>query len=291
MEAIPFYKRAVELDPDFAHAYSVLSAVYSGTGRPGLAAEYAEKGYALRDRVSEFEKLRITNFYHGFATGDLNKRIEVLMLLKRTYPREMAGAPTDLALTYIQIGQFDQAVAQARESIRLNPNFAPAHRALAWALLRLNRFAEAKDALTQALQQKLDSPAFSHLSCTRLPSSTATRQECSSSLIGRAGNRMNTSRSTGKPAQRPSPGSGAGRKSCHAARLTWPRAARRKKSPRAMRQSRRCGAPVLRRLPAEAGAETRAQRALKLARGRASLPRAALALALCGRGGSGEAAR
>ena len=44
----------------------------------------------FRDRVSEYEKLRITNFYHGFATGDLSKRIEVLMLLKRMYPREMA---------------------------------------------------------------------------------------------------------------------------------------------------------------------------------------------------------
>jgi DNA-binding winged helix-turn-helix (wHTH) protein len=159
MEAIPFYRRAVELDPDFAHAYGVLSTVYGATGRPGLAAEYAEKGYALRDRVSEFEKLRITNFYHGYATGDLNKRIEVLMLLKRTYPREMA-TPTDLAQTYVQIGQFDQAVAQARESIGINPHFAPAHRVLGWALLLLNRFAEAKDALTQALQQKLDNPAF-----------------------------------------------------------------------------------------------------------------------------------
>ena len=159
MEAIPFYRRAVELDPEFAHAYSVLSTVYGNTGRPGLAAEYAEKGYALRDQVSEFEKLRITNFYHGFATGDLNKRIEVLKLLKRIYPR-IKAAPTDLALTYIQIGQFDQAVAQARESIGINPNFAPAHRALAWALLRLNRFAEAKDVITQALQQKLDIPAF-----------------------------------------------------------------------------------------------------------------------------------
>jgi eukaryotic-like serine/threonine-protein kinase len=129
MEAIPFYKRAVELDPEFAHAYSVLSVVYGNTGRPGLAAQYAEKGYALRDRVSEFEKLRITNFYHGFATGDLNKRIEVLMLLKRTYPHEMA-TPSDIALTSIQLGQFDQAIAHARESIGINPNFAPAHRAL-----------------------------------------------------------------------------------------------------------------------------------------------------------------
>ncbi len=159
MEAIPFYKRAVELDPEFAQAYSVLSVVHWATGRPGLAAEYAEKGYRLRDRVSEFEKLRITNFYHAFATGDLNKRIEVVLLLKGRYPREW-GTPTDLALTYNMIGQFDQAVAEAREAIRRNPNFAPAHRALGLALLSLNRFAEAREALTQALQQKLDTPDF-----------------------------------------------------------------------------------------------------------------------------------
>ena len=237
MEAIPYYRRAVELDPEFAHAHSVLSVVYWATGRPGLAAEHAEKGYKLRDKVSEYEKLRITNFYHGFTTGDLSKRIEVLKLLKRMYPRDPGGA-ADLAYTYMQIGQFEQAVAQARESISINPSFAPAHRALSWALLRLNRFAEAKDVITQALQQKLDTPDFTPF-CTRLPLSTTTRRECSSSLIGRVGNRMNTWRSTGKPAQRPLPGSGARHKSCHAARLTWPRTATRKKSRRAMQQSKR----------------------------------------------------
>jgi len=107
MEAIPFYRRAVEIDPEFAHAYSVLSVVHWSTGRPGLAAEYAEKGYALRERVSEYEKLRITSFYHGFATGDLNRRIEVVMLQRRMYPREWSG-PTDLGLTYSLIGQYDQ---------------------------------------------------------------------------------------------------------------------------------------------------------------------------------------
>src|SRR4029434_3027785 len=88
IEAIPFYKRAVELDPEFAQAYSVLSVVYRGAGQMGLAAEAAEKGYALKDRVREYEKLRITNFYPLCATGNLDKQIEVLMLLKRMYPRE-----------------------------------------------------------------------------------------------------------------------------------------------------------------------------------------------------------
>jgi serine/threonine protein kinase/predicted Zn-dependent protease len=162
MEAVSFYKRAIDLDPEFAHACSVLSTVYANSGRPGLAAEYAERGYKLKDRVSEFEKLRITNFYHGFATGDLSRRIEVLKLLKKTYPRDCAG-PGDLAITYFQIGQFDQSVAEGRESINLNPNFAPAHRALALALLRLDRFAEAKDTLAQARQQKIDSTDFHYV--------------------------------------------------------------------------------------------------------------------------------
>jgi serine/threonine protein kinase/Flp pilus assembly protein TadD len=159
MESIPVYKRAVEMDPDFATAYSMLSIMHIATGRPSLAAKYAEKAYALKDRVGEFEKLRITSFYHGLVTGDLNKRIEVLRLQKQIYPRVPSGS-TDLGLAYNQIGQFDQAIVEAREALRLNPNFAAPYRGLGLALLRLNRFAEAKDALTQALQQKLEMTDF-----------------------------------------------------------------------------------------------------------------------------------
>ncbi|HEV8485212.1 MAG TPA: protein kinase [Blastocatellia bacterium] len=162
MESIPVLERAVEIDPDFATAYSMLSVMHNVTGRPRRAAEYAEKAYALRDRVSEYEKLRITSRYHGFVNGDETKRIEVLILQKRMYPRDWTG-PNDLAGVYNRIGKFDQAIAEARESIGLNPNFTPAHRLLGWALLRLNRFTEARDALTQALQQKLDTTTFHYL--------------------------------------------------------------------------------------------------------------------------------
>jgi len=154
MEAIPLLKRAVQIDPDFAYPYGLLSTLHFVTGRPGLAADYAEKSYALKDRLSEYEKLRVANFYYGFATGDVNKRIETLMLQMRMYPREWSG-PNDIALSYNQIGLHEQAIGAARESIRLNPNFAAPYKNLALALIRLNRFAEAREVLSQALQQNL----------------------------------------------------------------------------------------------------------------------------------------
>jgi tetratricopeptide (TPR) repeat protein len=81
------------------------------------------------------------------------------MLEKRTYPREYSG-PGDLAVTYNLLGRPNEAIVEARESIRLNPNYASPHRSLAWALLRLNRFAEARDVLVQVWRQGLEHPDF-----------------------------------------------------------------------------------------------------------------------------------
>jgi eukaryotic-like serine/threonine-protein kinase len=159
LEAIQFYKRALEIDPDFAHVSGVLSTVYGNTGRPALAAEYAEKGYALKDRVSEFERRRILNFYHAFVTGNLGKRIETLTLQKQQYPHEWQG-PTDLAMTYNMTGQYDKGAAEASEAIRLNPNFGPAYSALGSALLGLNNYAKAKEVHAKSLEQRIDNLNF-----------------------------------------------------------------------------------------------------------------------------------
>src|SRR6185503_12502593 len=85
LEAIPFTKRAVELDPNFAYAYAALAVQYNNTNQPNLSAEHAEKAFALRDRVSELEKLRISTFYYVFVTGELDKGIEVLEVYKSSY--------------------------------------------------------------------------------------------------------------------------------------------------------------------------------------------------------------
>ena len=67
--AIPFMKRALELDPNFAVAYAGLGVEYSNLGQASLAAENIKKAYALRDRVSEHEKYRITALYYDKSRG------------------------------------------------------------------------------------------------------------------------------------------------------------------------------------------------------------------------------
>ncbi|MGI8641705.1 MAG: protein kinase domain-containing protein [Pyrinomonadaceae bacterium] len=157
--AIPFYKRAIELDPNFAFAYNLLAVQYNNANQPKLAAEYAAKAFELRERVSELEKLRITAFYYSYVTGELDKRIETLELIKKTYPHDIR-AVNNLSDSYQRIGQFEKAVDAAREGVRLNPNTFASYANLAESLLRRNRFTEAKEVCERAFKQKFDSTYF-----------------------------------------------------------------------------------------------------------------------------------
>jgi eukaryotic-like serine/threonine-protein kinase len=155
LEAIPFLKRATEIDPNFALAYARLASMYYNSGLYDLAAEASRKAYELRDRVSERERLFISAGYYDNVTGELEKYLETLELWKRTYPNH-AAPPNNLAVKYNDLGQFDKAMQEAREAIRLNPNSASGYSLLAAALVGLNRFDEAKEIISQALAQKLE---------------------------------------------------------------------------------------------------------------------------------------
>ena len=76
-EAIPFFRRALELDPNFPVAYAGLGVVYGNLNQASLAAENLKKAYALRDRVSEREKYRIASMYYTGVTGELDQALQV----------------------------------------------------------------------------------------------------------------------------------------------------------------------------------------------------------------------
>jgi serine/threonine protein kinase/tetratricopeptide (TPR) repeat protein len=161
-EAIPFLKRAIELDPNFALAYDRLAGSYSNTGQQELAIEAFRRAFGLRERASEYEKLKIAADYYAFATVETEKSIEVFELLVRTYPRDFT-AWNNLANRYNSVGQFEEAAAACRESIRLNPNWVIPRSNLALALILLNRFDEGKQVIEDSLSQGLEStPMRSH---------------------------------------------------------------------------------------------------------------------------------
>ena len=158
-EAIPFYKKALELDPDFALAYTELAVVYRNTLQWNLAAEMTEKAYKLREAVSESEKLRITYYFHNFVNGELDRAIDTLELWRNTYPNFVVSY-VSLSDSMERIGQSEKAVAFAREGIRIDPNYATIYMNLVESLVSLGRHEEAIETCRLAFERKLDGTYF-----------------------------------------------------------------------------------------------------------------------------------
>ncbi len=155
MEAIPRFKTSIELDPNFSLAYQALAVAYRNTGQPQLSRQYAEKAFALCDRVTELERLRITYLYHRTVTGELDRALETLERLREAYPRDLAAA-ANIATVCLLLGQPQEAAKAAQEAIRLGSPTAANRANLSYALIQLNRFAEAKEVAETALRQGLE---------------------------------------------------------------------------------------------------------------------------------------
>jgi eukaryotic-like serine/threonine-protein kinase len=153
--SIPFFKRAIEIDPNFPMAYAALAVIYGNLLQPSLALEYATKAYRLRDRVSEREKLRISATYFQ-ATGELEKEAQTYELWKVTYPRD-SYLHGNLGNDYFFMGQFDKALPEKLEALRLDPDDVVNYANLGLTYLNLNRLDEAKATYDQAFAHKLDS--------------------------------------------------------------------------------------------------------------------------------------
>jgi eukaryotic-like serine/threonine-protein kinase len=159
--AVPFFQRAIRLDPNFAIAYVSLGVGYANLGETSLAAENTRKAYELRERVSEQEKFYIESHYYHFVTGDLEKASRVYELWVQTYPRD-DGATNNLAAIYQTLGQYDKGLADFRELLRRDPEDALAYASVTNSYLYLNRLKEARATVEEAQAKKLDS-AVLHL--------------------------------------------------------------------------------------------------------------------------------
>ncbi len=155
--AIPLLERAISLDPDFAMAYARLGVNYSNVGETERAAKNISKAYELRGRVSEREKFYIISHYAMFVTGNQESARRTLEAWASTYPRD-ATPRSNLRSVYGSFGLYDKGLAEARESLSLNPGSALAYGNLARAYLSLNRLEEAKATIAKAQALNLKAP-------------------------------------------------------------------------------------------------------------------------------------
>jgi Flp pilus assembly protein TadD len=155
--AVPLFQRAIGLDPNFAMAYASLGLSYWNLGETSLGAENTRKAYELRERVSEREKFYIESHYFNLVTGDLEKARRAYELWTQTYPRD-GVPPSNLSATYQILGQYEKALSEIREALRLDPSSGLNYGNLVGSYLLLDRLEEARTAAEEAQAKNLDSP-------------------------------------------------------------------------------------------------------------------------------------
>jgi serine/threonine protein kinase/tetratricopeptide (TPR) repeat protein len=152
---IPFLKRAIELDPNFAIAYTILGITYNNVGEISLATQYLRKGFELRERASESERYLISAVYYSIGTEETDKANEVYEEWARAYPRDYAPQ-SNLGANYFYLGQYDRAVQYLTKSLRLDPDVGFSYGFLGDAYRSQGRLAESKAVYESAIARKLE---------------------------------------------------------------------------------------------------------------------------------------
>jgi tetratricopeptide (TPR) repeat protein/predicted Ser/Thr protein kinase len=151
---LPFFKRAAELDPNFAMAYDRMSAAYGDLNEAGRAADYAHKAYELREKASERERFSIEGNYYLIATGEWEKAAQTYELWQQSYPRDVQ-AYRGLGNVISGLGNWEKVLEEWREALRLEPNSLFNYANLGFAYMALNRLDESEAVFKQAEERKM----------------------------------------------------------------------------------------------------------------------------------------
>ena len=157
--SLSYSQRAIELDPNFAMAYSAVGGSYWSLGELGRASEYFAKAYELRDHASERERLEITAHFYQQVTGELDKAVQAYQEELANYP-QTSSAMQNVAILYAEQGQYEKAAAEYRELIPLSPDIGSLYGGFGNVLLALQRLDEAQEVIEKAQARKLDNLVY-----------------------------------------------------------------------------------------------------------------------------------
>jgi len=158
--AVPFFQRAVEIDPNFASAYAALGRMYGDIGEFVLSAKNIGKAYQLRDRASDQERFFISLNYQLQVTGNLERAQQTCDLWAQAYPRAWFPHALLSGGVYPPLGKYEMSVEEAKIAIGMDPDFSIGYSIIAGSYEALERAGEAERILQRASERKLDIPDF-----------------------------------------------------------------------------------------------------------------------------------
>ncbi len=157
--AIPFLKRAIDIDPHFASALAMLGRDYSALGEMELAREYTRRAFQERGRASDQERFFIDYSYDRIVTGNLEKALQTGELWTRAYPRDVVGLTLSGAAAKV-LGDFNRTVEENRKALAVDADQPYAYVHLALVAVFRNNYAEAQRWLQRASERKVTLPDF-----------------------------------------------------------------------------------------------------------------------------------
>jgi serine/threonine protein kinase/tetratricopeptide (TPR) repeat protein len=152
---LPYFQRAIQLDPNFAMGYKAVGANYETFAESVRASEYFTRAFQLRDAVSERERLTIAADYYLNVTGDLDKAAQTYQEQIEIYPRDGRGY-VGLGNVYAAQGRYEKAAEADRLCLGLFPDNAAAYSNLANILIALQRYDDVRQLIRDAQARKLE---------------------------------------------------------------------------------------------------------------------------------------
>ena len=156
-DSIPYWRRAIEFDPNFAIAYEQLGTTYGNMGQFDAAIQNRERAYALRARLNQRQRFYAEAHYYGQVTGELDKTIQTYEQWIQTYPYDYVPH-ANLPTVYDMTGEYEKEAAEYREVLRVLPGNLQAMAGIVRSNYGLNRFDDAKHVLDDFLKRQPDSP-------------------------------------------------------------------------------------------------------------------------------------
>jgi len=183
-DSVPFFRRAVELDPEFGLAYARLGTVYSNLGQQDEAKKMTAKAYEFRAKVSEVERYYIEARYFTAVEPDVQKALDVYRVWLAAYENDYT-ALANSALLLKQRGEIAEALRNQEAAVRVAPDQPIAWGNLGDTYMGQGDYAKARESFLTALKlQNAVGPRASLYALGIITGDLALADEQAAALVG-----------------------------------------------------------------------------------------------------------